>query len=274
MSSEPQQPTAASALEPASEPTPQPAPRQPRGFLWTALWTLAGGVVGVGLGSGALEGTLLPARDTSDTMRLGIQVTDLMSRVEGLSRELQSREREVASEREAHAAARLETRATQLKADFLGNYLLHERARTDASRRLLAGNVCSLLKQAATARVAIISTPLQLRPEQLRTGMPADTESLLVQSGVDPAMLARARQSPPAAILPSQVTPFNVLQVQRAAQERRRIEREAQDAAAAVQRRAQAISIVQVIRFTDGTEHRIPEDVALLMHASTECRPG
>lgn len=274
MSSEPQQPTAASAPQPATEPAPQPAPPRARGFIWTALWTLAGAIFGIGVGAGVLEGTLLPARDTSDTMRLGIQVTELLGRVETLTRDLQVKDKEVASERDALATSRAEIRAANLRSDFLGSLLVHERVRTDASRKALAASVCSLLKQAQAARIAIISTPLQLRDEHIRAGMHPDVEALLLQNGVDPALLARARAVPAEVILPSQVTQFNVLQVQRAAQERRRVQRAAQEAIAAVQRRAQSISIAQTVRFADGTEHRISEDVALWMHSSTECRSG
>jgi len=274
ISSEPQQTAGISAPELAIQATPQPVPRRSRGFIWTALWTLAGAIAGVGLGAGVLEGTLLPARDTSDTMRLGVQVTELMGRVEALTRDLQSKESEAALQRDALAASRTDARAASLKADFLGSFLAHERARTEASRKALAGSICSLLKQAQAARVAIISTPLKLKEEQIRAGMQPDAEALLAQSGVDRGLLMRARQTPAEVILPAQITPFNVLQAQRAAQERRRVERAARDAIADVQRRALSIAIVQTVRFPDGNEHRIPEDVALWMHASTECRSG
>lgn len=274
MSTEPQQPTTASAPELVDQPAPPPSPSRSGGFFRTAVWTLVGTICGIGLGAGALDGTLLPARNASDTIRLGVQVTELMGRVDALNRDLQSKENEAASHRDALTASRIDARAASLKADFLGSILAHERARTENSRKALAGSICTLLKQAQAARVAVISTPLQLNANQIRAGLQPDAEALLAQNGVDSSLLMRARQMPTDVILPAQLTPFNVLQAQRAAQERRRVERAAREAIADVQRRAQSIAIVQTVRFPDGGEHRIPEDVAMWMHASTECRSG
>jgi hypothetical protein len=252
-----------------------------------ALWAILGLAGGYALGTtGMLEGTVLPSRGASDSMRLGVQVTELMGQVEQLTRDLAARDQELGAERKAKAEAtadagrklanaRAEAEAAVLKSELLGSSLSHARAGgNDTSRRQFAGSLCKLIKQAPPARIAIISTPLQLPDEQIRAGLDAEAEALLLRAGVDAALLAKARQVASSVHLPSQVNVFNVLQVQRAAQERRRVEREALEAVASIQRLAKGMSIVQTVRFADGGEHRIPADVALWMHANTECRPG
>ena len=280
MSVEPQPPTAPKVQEFPIKAVPEaPVKRRATGsLLLTALCTIAGAAIGFLAGAIAFDGGLQISREPSDAVKRALEVTQLSGRVEDLSRDLEAREKELAAEREARRqavdAARGDTAAAQLKAGFLDSHLSHELARSEASRARLTDAVCNVIRQSQATRTTISSLPLTLTDAQIRAGVRPEVERLLLASGVPAELIARASRKPTEVPVPAAVTQFNVLQVQRAAQARRQVERDAREAVAAIQQQAQNAAIVWAVRFSDGSQFGVPEDVALGLHAIKDCRPG
>lgn len=248
--------------------------------LVAVLWGLTGALIGVVLGAAGVGDNLM--RYVAGDARQGRELGELSSRLGDLRQDLLARERELSAERqerkEALAALKAKLEAAEwaslaatLKGDFLARFLAYEQAKSETTRRHLADSVCALRSQAKAARMTLVSAPLEVTIEELRRGVPAEFEQLLVQHNVPQDLLARARRPSPIPPMPA-VTPFNVLEVQRAAQARRFAMREEHEAIAALQRHVQNIKVARAVRFSDGAEYVLPNDVARLLLARRDCQ--
>ncbi len=248
--------------------------------LVAVLWALSGVLIGVVLGAAGVGDNLM--RYFAGDGRQGRELTELSSRLGELRHDLTSRERELSAERQerkevvSSLKAKLEASewtsfAATLKGDFLTRFLAYEQAKSEASRRQLVDAICALRSQGKSARMTLASAPLELSVEELRRGLAPEFEQLLVQHNVPQDLLARARRSAPLPTIPA-VTPFNVFDVQRAAQSRRFAMREEHEAIAALQRHVQKIRQVRAVKFLDGTEYAIPQEVGRLMLSRRDCQ--
>lgn len=245
------------------------------------LWGLTGMLLGVVVGAAGMGDNLL--RYLSPEPSRHPAYTEISGKLEELRRDLSSREKELGAERqerkEAVAALKEKLEASEwrslaamLKVDVTERMLAHQRAPSTESRRLLAEAACGLRNQSGVARAVVLGAPLEVSSETLRRGSSAELEQILLQRGLGAELLARARRDPNQIAIPA-VTPFNVFEVQRAAQARRMAMRDAQDAIGTIQRELQSFKVPRALRFSDGSEQAIPGDVALLMLQRRDCQP-
>lgn len=248
--------------------------------LVAVLWGLTGALIGVVLGAAGVGDNLM--RYVAGDARQGRELGELSSRLGDLRQDLLARERELSAERQERKEAvgdlkaKLEASewtslAATLKGDFLTRFLAYEQAKSETSRRRLADAICALRSQPKAARMTLTSAPLEVTVEELRRGVPAEFEQLLVQHNVPQDLLARVRRSSPIPPMPA-VTAFNVLEVQRAAQARRFLMRDEHEVIAALQRHVQNIKVARAVRFSDGAEYVLPNDVARLLLARRDCQ--
>ena len=248
--------------------------------LVAVLWGLTGALIGVVLGAAGVGDNLM--RYVAGDARQGRELGELSSRLGDLRQDLLARERELSAERQERKEAvgdlkaKLEASewtslAATLKGDFLTRFLAYEQANSETSRRRLADALCALRRQPNAPRTTLTSAPLEVTVEELRRGVPAEFEQLLVQHNVPQDLLARVRRSSPIPPMPA-VTAFNVLEVQRAAQARRFLMRDEHEVIAALQRHVQNIKVARAVRFSDGAEYVRPNDVARLLLARRDCQ--
>ena len=269
-------------MVPMSSEAKPPEPTKSGPSLVPLLWGLVGGLLGVVAGAAGVGNSLIG--NASSHARSPVEMAELNGRLDELRRDLKAREKELAAEREARkeavSAARQASEAADwakvaatLKDEFLSRFLAHEQARTDVSKAVLIDTVCGVWKQRQAARMSIATAPLELRDDQLRGVLRPEMEQFLLQNGVTAELLANARRTPSEVAMPA-VTPYNVFEVQRAAQTRHRVLRQSHEAVAALQRQVQNIKIAKRVRFADGGEYRLPQEVALGMQSNKDCRSG
>lgn len=256
----------------------------PRGsgtsILVHVLWGLTGALLGVVIGAAGVGDNLI--RHFLDSGGRDQRAVELSARLEELRGDLTARERELAQERlerkEAAASLKrsIETAewnalAAQLRSDFLGRYLTHEQARSEASRKQLVDVLCSLRRQEHVARLKLVGGPLEISPEELRRSARPEIEEIMIQRGISRDLIERARRDPQRIVIPA-VTAFNVFEVQRAAQARRAAMRDAAEAHAALLKQAQAIRVTRAVLLADGAEYSVPRDVAVQMLQRPDCQ--
>jgi hypothetical protein len=140
------------------------------------------------------------------------------------------------------SAAANTQKALMSKAEFLERFLTYRNAPDDAmSRSLFVNYVCALWKESEERNVRIDSTPLRLSSEQLRAGVSPELERLLISKGIPESFFQQGKDST--------------------------------EAIATIQKQAESLHVEKIVQFYDGTSYKIPQEIAVTVHADVRCAP-
>lgn len=149
-------------------------------------------------------------------------------------------------------------RAIKGKAEFLERFLTYQISPSDISRKLFVDHVCALWKQSQEYDIHLDRAHLDVTPDQIRRGLSPDILRFLLDNGVPSELLSQARQPdvrPQASPLPRIPDPTPTF------------------AAAQVQKHAQSLTLVKIVRFYDGTTYKVPDEIAAAVHSNRDCAP-
>ena len=222
--------------------------------LAVALVALVGGSVGVGA-------WVQSARDDDKIMEKNLEIANSSSKYDQLKVETDNKTNQLntkllEAERNFNGAtdeineigrARL---ALETKSEFLERFLSYRNAPYDnIPRKLFEDYVCALWKHAEERRVQVESRPVNISPDQIRGGLSPELKQLLISRGVPEIYFEHAMRGE------TLVSPSSG------------------EAIATIQQQAQALSLVKIVHFFDGTIYQVPEEIALAVHTNPACAP-
>ena len=249
-----------------------------RNLTTTQSWTLATALVAMLGGSLAIGAWVQSARDerkivdgnreigklNADKDKLNADKDKLKGESSDLKRQLGEANRDLEAEKSIVMSVTQRDQSTEIKEEFLEKYLSYEIAGGDEARKLFADYVCVLWKNSAERNVQVTKVPLQLSDDDIRQGVSSDLRHMLLKSGLSertvPAKFEQLANSPK--ISPPAGVPSGMKRARASAEEISEIKKSAKN-----------IYLVKTIRFKDGTDYQIPQEIATSVYDNPSCAP-
>jgi hypothetical protein len=260
------------------------------------LWGLLGALAAVIVGSFALGGVLQSGRDDATVNARDQQIISLKSDIatrdqqagslnmkfadqfNSLNTKLGDQSRTIAELTKNLTGSLNEKDMYELKAELLDKYLAYTLIHSEVSKTLFVNVVCSLWKESEKDRISIHRDRPDITANQIRTGLDPATEALLRMNNVPENLIDRIRT--PEKFVEAQPSRINVspsvapVIVQRPqvfpGQQADQIR---QNASEQVEKYLSGLNIIKVVSFPDGSQYRMPDEIALAVHTNPECAP-
>jgi hypothetical protein len=238
------------------------------------FWGIVVAAVGVIGGSAGVGAYFQEARDDDKIMEKNIKLSNITTELAQLKTSNDAKINELNGKLEQYSAnfdavtdaiknSARNLIALKSKEEFLERFLSYKIAPGDDSKKLFVDYVCALWKQSQDMNVRVDSQPLNISPEQIRAGLPNDLKAALIDKGVPAIFFDNARILP----APPQASPFP--NVSRSPI----VSPSPTEAIATIQKQASSMQMVKTIHFYDGTDYRVPDEIAAAVHTDQRCSP-
>jgi hypothetical protein len=249
-----------------------------RNLTTTQSWTLATALVAMLGGSLAIGAWVQSARDErkivdgnreigklkADKDKLNADKGKLKSESSELKRQLGEANRNLEAEKSVAISVAQRDQSTEIKEGLLENYLSYEIAGGDEARKSFADYVCVLWRNSEERNVQVTKVSLQLSDDDIHQGVSADLRRMLLKSGLSertvPVKFEQLANSP-------KISPL--AGVPRGTKRARASDEEISE----IKKSAKNIYLVKTIRFKDGTDYQIPQEIATSVYDNPSCTP-
>ena len=200
----------------------------------------------------------------ADRDKLNAERDKLKSENSDLKRQLGEANRTLEAEKSVVISVAQRDQSKEIKEEFLEKYLSYQIAGGDEARKLFSDCVCVLWKNSEERNVQVTKISLQLSDDDIRQGVSSDVRRMLLKSGLsERAVPAKFEQlANTAKISPLVGVPHGMKRARASDEEISEIKKSAKN-----------IYLVKAIRFKDGTDYQIPQEITTAVYDNPSCTP-